>query len=424
MAQIAVKTQELVSCAERLKDLSAELKDYAGAIDQVLNSLSTLEERSMQKVQKSVAGMSEVLLGRAIHLEIMSSQLRSIVSLYNTTEEKNVTDLAENRVSLPESQALSSETGGLPIFDNSPKGRYGGDQGNLANKHNGIKLPWGWVWFEDKDVYNYIKTHEGYEDYTEAQIHDLLNKMNQEGCGYIGIANAIFSEFEGSEKEFEQQFGFPMRDKNGNYNYNYMFMDLYCTTDNKYFLDSPEGVSALAIEMMCSYEDDKDAFHQKYGVELGFYDEEKKFQFSDEAYLAIINDINATYDADETVTFDASRDGMTVSAQENRIYKYLQDKGIDPQNVTYVSTNTMDAAAIQNDLDNGKFVQVLLLAETKMYRNEGFPSTLDGGHYVTITGVADDGRYIVSSWGEKYYIDPGQAKISTYQTIDLELKRE
>ena len=33
---------------------------------------------------------------------------------------------------------------------------------------------------------------------------------------------------------------------------------------------------------------------------------------------------------------------------------------------------------------------------------------IDGGHAMTITGTTSDGRYIVSSWGEKYYIDPSQ----------------
>ena len=29
----------------------------------------------------------------------------------------------------------------------------------------------------------------------------------------------------------------------------------------------------------------------------------------------------------------------------------------------------------------------------------------DAGHAMTITGVTDDGRFIVSSWGETYYLD-------------------
>lgn len=31
---------------------------------------------------------------------------------------------------------------------------------------------------------------------------------------------------------------------------------------------------------------------------------------------------------------------------------------------------------------------------------------IEGGHAMSVTGVTSDGRMIVSSWGEKYYIAP------------------
>lgn len=34
---------------------------------------------------------------------------------------------------------------------------------------------------------------------------------------------------------------------------------------------------------------------------------------------------------------------------------------------------------------------------------------INGGHGMVITGVTEDGRYIVSSWGNKYYIDPNES---------------
>ena len=35
-------------------------------------------------------------------------------------------------------------------------------------------------------------------------------------------------------------------------------------------------------------------------------------------------------------------------------------------------------------------------------------SYIPGGHAITVTGVTDDGKWIVSSWGKKYYIDPNE----------------
>ena len=41
-----------------------------------------------------------------------------------------------------------------------------------------------------------------------------------------------------------------------------------------------------------------------------------------------------------------------------------------------------------------------------MYDENGNRYYIDGGHAITVTGITEDGRYIVSSWGEKYYINP------------------
>ena len=45
--------------------------------------------------------------------------------------------------------------------------------------------------------------------------------------------------------------------------------------------------------------------------------------------------------------------------------------------------------------------------------------TRDGGHAMTVTGVTEDGRFIVSSWGETYYLNPD---LSVYTSLcDIQL---
>ena len=66
------------------------------------------------------------------------------------------------------------------IFDGT--NGYGGDQGDMSHSKNGVKL-FDQVFGEDKEIYDFVRKQEGYESYSEAQIHDLLNKINQEGCG-------------------------------------------------------------------------------------------------------------------------------------------------------------------------------------------------------------------------------------------------
>lgn len=47
-----------------------------------------------------------------------------------------------------------------------------------------------------------------------------------------------------------------------------------------------------------------------------------------------------------------------------------------------------------------------------------------GGHAMTVTGKTKDGKLIVSSWGEKFYIDPKDYEVkgyhATFQVIEYE----
>ena len=41
----------------------------------------------------------------------------------------------------------------------------------------------------------------------------------------------------------------------------------------------------------------------------------------------------------------------------------------------------------------------------------------EGGHAMTVTGVTDDRLLIVSSWGDKYYVDPQCDSTISYQQV-------
>jgi hypothetical protein len=53
----------------------------------------------------------------------------------------------------------------------------------------------------------------------------------------------------------------------------------------------------------------------------------------------------------------------------------------------------------------------------KLYTNNGSLET--GKHGMTITGVTDDGRYVVSSWGDKYYLKPDELSDFGIEVTDL-----
>ncbi|MCI8508887.1 MAG: hypothetical protein HFJ06_10040 [Lachnospiraceae bacterium] len=192
-----------------------------------------------------------------------------------------------------------------------------------------------------------------YPDFTDKEVEDYLKKLESEGCGYVAMSNTIFAQFVGKEKEFEKTFGFPMYDKNGDLNYDAMVTDFYAATDNH---------------------------------------NEKGWIFKRDV-------IDESEDKSATEGW-----GTTRETREYRWEKYMEDHGIDAdvKNVK-VTPENYDEVASKGDIVVG--VQPCIL-----YDESGNKAVdIDGGHAMTVTGKTDDGMYRVSSWGEEYYIKPGDS---------------
>ena len=57
-------------------------------------------------------------------------------------------------------------------------------------------------------------------------------------------------------------------------------------------------------------------------------------------------------------------------------------------------------------IEDGKYVTISY-RYGNLYNEDGTVGQyIDGGHAMVVTGVTNDGKYIVSSWGKRYYIDP------------------
>lgn len=131
---------------------------------------------------------------------------------------------------------------------------------------------------------------------------------------------------------------------------------------------------------------------------------------------------------DEVASFKT--DGTTIYSQENRLLVYLHEKGIDAD-VSCSSSTKMSADIVRNTLESGAVVKLSLGKGTQLCDENGkVQQTLGGGHAVLITDITDDGRYVISSWGEKYYVDPSRvyidqktgenrSYINSYLTLDV-----
>ena len=77
------------------------------------------------------------------------------------------------------------------------------------------------------------------------------------------------------------------------------------------------------------------------------------------------------------------------------------------------------ALSTKSFLDQGKSVSILD-NHFALYNEDGSKYRSDvGGHWMTITGVTDDGRYIVSSWGKKLYLKPDELDGHGIEVTDI-----
>lgn len=199
---------------------------------------------------------------------------------------------------------------------------------------------------EREELYDIVRQY--YPNMTPGELDNFFEKLNSEGCGYVAVVNTIFAAYEGREEEFERTFGFPMYNEDGDLNYNKLLVDYYCATDN----------------------------HNKNASGQDF--------------------VNVNED-------DSPTDGVGTSASDRkyRTELYLDSKGVDVkiQNNVNVSVDNFD------EYSDGQVI--VAFADGNLYNRDGSVAQyIDGGHAMVITGVTEDGRYIVSSWGDEYYLDP------------------
>ncbi len=204
-----------------------------------------------------------------------------------------------------------------------------------------------------------IHSYEEYAEYSDKEIEEFLQKLNSEGCGYVAFANIVVDEYRRKEEEFRQIFGFPLFLENVNgYNYvdyNRLIIDLYCASDN----------------------------HKEVKVMWREYD---------------------IYDENEDISSTNGR-GTTP---EDRIYRFERYMRKHDISVKIENIECKQDEVYQRCKDEEKSGNRVIISTcpVRLEDKEGEPVQTDGKHAMTVTGLTDDGRIEVSSWGEKYYISP------------------
>ncbi|MEG1106310.1 MAG: hypothetical protein RSD63_06255 [Eubacterium sp.] len=180
----------------------------------------------------------------------------------------------------------------------------------------------------------------------EKEIEKFLQDINKEGCGYVACANTVFTHYVGRAEEFKKTFGFSMYKEDGNPNYDALITDFYASTDNHH------GFGGIDIKN--PFENNK--------IMAGVTPEELEYRF--ELYMR--------------------KHGVNVDVKSNNIE-------ITPENFKEMN-RTSDV--------------IIYMKPVRLIKENGDIYNSPGGrHFVKIVEVTDDGRYAVSSWGEKYYLD-------------------
>ncbi|BCN30131.1 hypothetical protein [Anaeromicropila herbilytica] len=287
----------------------------------------------------------------------MEESLKTASKMYQYNE-NNIVDYY-----LMLDQMVKAAEKGYPLtFD--PNNEYGGDQGSPKNTYsNG-----------DKTLEDIIKKY--YPNLTNTQIRDYLDKLNSEGCGYVALVNTLFKQYEGKEDEFEKNFGFPMYsiDSSGkkHLNFDYVVADFYASEDNH------NDKNFLFIHW-----DEKDDSEDKYN--------------------------------EKTKVVEGN--GTTSEDREYRWERYLENHNIKGKvEDVKITIDNYDKYSKKGDV-------VIAIRPVQLENEFGETVVNDktNGHAMTVTGVTKDGRYIVSSWGEKYYVNPDKIENQKDSYFDFQL---
>lgn len=153
------------------------------------------------------------------------------------------------------------------------------------------------------------------------------------------------------------------------------------------------GYVAMVNTIFLKYKGREDEFEKTFGFPM--YKKDGSLN-----YDALITDFYTAKD-------DPNHSGTRAGSREAMWESYCEEHGInvDVRDVNVTASNYKEL------VKQGQIV--VGLSPVYLYDENGKRVfTSDGGHAMTVTGVTDDGRLIVSSWGETYYLSKDLSEYS------------
>lgn len=398
MPSFYVKSDRLSSDSAILEKYSVSLNSYADDIRSV--DLSSLSDSIESRIRQTVMALGTSTEWGAQAMRNISSGLGDLSGLYRDTEYRILgKNLRDDVMPDPE----GSKDGDTDVFDGD--GMYGGDQGYFKTV--------------DDDFCDWVREHPGFEDMTNDEIKAMMNKFAASGCNWTAAGNMIFAEFYGREEEFENLFGFPMYDESGEFNYGMLISDMFLTTHGMYYFGRNDIYSreALRDSLVNYYRENPTEFENAYG----YNPLDSNGKLTSQALAAITGErdqmIRNMGNGNE-LRFENDPYALGTNEFPNRINHYLNEKGIT--GFEYQSATTYTNAQITNALDDGKNV-IICAKDFSLYDPITGTETRSGvgAHAMVVTGVTEDGNYIVSSWGQQFIYKLGDN--DTYHSAIMDI---
>ena len=406
------------SCCTDIDDKSTEEETPLGEIEELMKGLvhadKTILDEDISDMRKGIKKQRNVM----VFLEVFSDYV-SKVNDFNTNIGSKFAEIVGVFSDFPTfirntdydayvdshyAQIDGTDIKDSPLYDNY--GQYGGNQGDAIYNQTGRYNIFGDHVEYNEELYQFVREHPGYENYTDEQIAELFDKFNNQGCAYVAACNAIMAEYADKPEEFKEKYGFDLYDENNELNYNMLYIDYSIYAEGVVFTDNVEAEQAYTNAMVGYYREHPEEFEEKYNIK--FFEDGSDKKMSQEA----ANKIAQEY-------AEASKDGGTVevpqnwtdqSNQRNRFDAYLEAHGDEATCYEGGSPKFLDMEKF-NEMTEQGYTIIVSGDQFNMYNEDG-TRTNDapvGGHAMVVTGVTGDGRLIVSSWGKEYYLNPEES---------------
>lgn len=364
MPQIECNYNTMLNTASEMYRKSDQITEIA---DRMMNlcltmPISTSFFRRLRLIFQGVLAIGGVYRTSATYVR-MADALNDITEVYKAADSETTVEAAKNpKIFLTPPKSISEIVAGIINYIknvaknwniySSEEGQYGGDQGSPSQASQAEKLKY----------YELYMRNNPDSTMTWEQFNTYLERLNSEGCGYVSLVNVIMHRYQANPEEFERIFGFPLKDSEGHFNYNLMLVDIYSRMDNR---DTRGN-----IDPYMDYDSDDDGPKSSYDI------------YNDDS-------------------------GWGTTAQQREYYfeQYLKEHGLSGDFNPNAKVSPSDYNRLRSE---GTEITISYRYGIMHGMYGAGDSYIPGGHAITVTGVTDDGKWIVSSWGEKYYIDPNE----------------